>query len=37
MDHLEQSEANLRREVARYCAWPGQAVAYKVGHIEVRI
>ena len=23
------------REVDRYCAWPGQACGYKVGHSEI--
>src|SRR5690606_40358308 len=25
----------VRSEVDRYCAWPGQACGYKVGHSEI--
>jgi uncharacterized protein (DUF885 family) len=25
----------VRGEVYRYCAWPGQACGYKVGHSEI--
>ena len=25
----------MRGEVDRYCAWPGQACGYKVGHTEI--
>ncbi len=27
--------AEVRQEVDRYCAWPGQACGYKVGHTEI--
>ena len=27
--------AEVRNEVDRYCAWPGQACGYKVGHSEI--
>ena len=27
--------ADVEREVDRYCAWPGQACGYKVGHSEI--
>ena len=27
--------ASVETEVDRYCAWPGQACGYKVGHIEI--
>ena len=27
--------AEVRNEVDRYCAWPGQACGYKVGHTEI--
>ncbi len=29
------SELEVRSEVDRYCAWPGQACGYKVGHSEI--
>ena len=29
------SEEEVRGEVDRYCAWPGQACGYKVGHSEI--
>jgi len=29
------SEQEVRSEVDRYCAWPGQACGYKVGHSEI--
>lgn len=29
------SEQEVRGEVDRYCAWPGQACGYKVGHSEI--
>ena len=27
--------ASVESEVDRYCAWPGQACGYKVGHVEI--
>ena len=29
------SDQEVRSEVDRYCAWPGQACGYKVGHSEI--
>jgi len=29
------SELEVRGEVDRYCAWPGQACGYKIGHSEI--
>jgi uncharacterized protein (DUF885 family) len=26
---------DARREIERYCAWPGQACGYKIGHLEL--
>jgi uncharacterized protein (DUF885 family) len=32
VDLLGDTESGVTREVDRYCAWPGQACSYKIGH-----
>lgn len=34
-DATGQEPGEIESEVDRYCAWPGQACAYKVGHSEI--
>ncbi|MFT3978411.1 MAG: DUF885 family protein [Sphingomonas bacterium] len=35
-DNLALSEHEITTEVDRYIAWPGQAVSYKLGELEIR-
>jgi len=35
-DHAALSEHEITTEVERYIAWPGQALAYKLGEIQIR-
>ena len=34
VDNVGMSQRGMTSEVERYCAWPGQACAYKIGHAK---
>jgi uncharacterized protein (DUF885 family) len=36
IDYLGGPRENAEREVARYMAWPGQALGYKIGQLKIR-
>lgn len=36
IDYIGGPRENAEREVERYMAWPGQALAYKIGQLKIR-
>jgi uncharacterized protein (DUF885 family) len=34
VDNAGSTPDDARREIERYCSWPGQACGYKIGHLE---